>query len=256
MYAQIAYVEGAVVLVIAVLIFKLGIETTVTSVMILMDANLDESLQKEIEEKLNGIYGVKGVSDVRIRQSGPFKMVECVIKTNPSLPLYKTHGIADQAEEMMFKAYDSVESVFVHVEPDKTQATRAVIPVSDKMGLDSKVHGHFGRAPLFLVATLNRHDTEVEGYYENDYLTEKGHIGLKVVKKIADYRADLLFAANVGEISFHMLKNSFVDIYQVEKGAVVSDIIDNYRLEKLTPISELTHTIEESQVKRAGTENG
>ena len=64
-----------------------------------MDANLDQELQSAIEEKINTLYGVKGVSEVKIRQSGPFRMVECKIATSPSLPLYKAHELADAAED-------------------------------------------------------------------------------------------------------------------------------------------------------------
>ncbi|MFO7886042.1 MAG: cation diffusion facilitator family transporter, partial [Desulfobacteraceae bacterium] len=150
-YAEIPYVEGVVVMIISILIVKLGIETAITSVLILMDANLDSDLQSEIEEKLNSIYGVKGVTGVKIRQSGPFKMVECIIRTNPSLPLYRTHSLADRAEEILFNDYDNIESAFVHVEPDKNYVIKAIVPVHSKDGINSRIHGHFGRAPYFMV---------------------------------------------------------------------------------------------------------
>ncbi|KJR43538.1 cation diffusion facilitator family transporter, partial [Candidatus Magnetoovum chiemensis] len=82
-----------------------------------MDANLEPELQVDIEKKVNTIYGVKGVSSVKIRQSGPFKMVECVIATKPSLPLYKAHELADKVEDIIEKDHKQIESVFIHVEP-------------------------------------------------------------------------------------------------------------------------------------------
>ena len=62
-------------------------------------------MQSEIEEGVNKIYGVKGVSEVKIRQSGPFKMVECKITTHPSLSLYKAHELTDKAEDFIIKNY-------------------------------------------------------------------------------------------------------------------------------------------------------
>ncbi|GAH81665.1 unnamed protein product, partial [marine sediment metagenome] len=75
-YARILYVEGAIIILISLLVLKLGVETIRASFLILMDANLDPKLVSEIEEKIDQIYGVKGVGEVKIRQSGPFKMVE------------------------------------------------------------------------------------------------------------------------------------------------------------------------------------
>ena len=64
-YFRIPYVEGAVIILISLLLFKLGIANTWTPLLVLMDANLDLELQHELEIKANEIYGVKGVSDVK-----------------------------------------------------------------------------------------------------------------------------------------------------------------------------------------------
>ncbi len=59
------------------------------------------------------------------------------------------------------------------------------------------------------------------------------HIGVKIVKTLIRYKVHLLFAVRVGEISYHMLKDNFVDIYKVEEGISVRDIIDRYRCGQL-----------------------
>ena len=118
-YAKIPYVEGSIIILISLLILKLGIGNIWTSLLLLMDANLDPQLQFEIEEKINKFYEVKGVSEVKIRQLGPFRMVECKIEISPSLPLYRAHKLADKAEDFIIKNYKHIESVFIHVEPSK-----------------------------------------------------------------------------------------------------------------------------------------
>ncbi|MBN1353183.1 MAG: cation transporter, partial [Candidatus Omnitrophica bacterium] len=136
-FLRIPYVEGAVIILISFLILKLGIENAWTSLLVLMDANLDPELQTEIEKKVNETYGVKGTSEVKIRQAGPFKMVECKIETSPTLPLYRAHELADKAESLITKTYDDIESVFIHLEPAKTNIVSAIIPVKDMNGLNS-----------------------------------------------------------------------------------------------------------------------
>ncbi len=247
-YFRIPYVEGAVIILISLLLFKLGIENIWSSLLVLMDANLDPELQFELEKKANEIYGVKGVSDVKIRQSGPFKMVECVIKTRPSLPLYRAHELANKVEDLIAKDYEQIESVFVHVEPLKDEVITAIVPVQDIKGMDSLISDHFGRAPYFVIVRLENGNMDIEDFYTNEFLNEKGHIGIKVVRAIIKYRLDLVFVSNIGEITYYMLKDSLVDIYKAEEGLSVKETVQRYRLNQLELITEPTHPVEESQV--------
>jgi cation diffusion facilitator family transporter len=249
-YARIPFIEGVIIILISLLILKLGIKNIWTSLLVLMDANLDPELQSEIEEKINKIYGVKGVSEVKIRQSGPLKMVECKIATSPSLSLYKAHELANIAEDFIVKNYKHIESVFIHVEPSRDKAISAIIPVKDINGLDSIVHGHFGRAPYFIILRLgNDNDIEIEDFYYNEFLNEKRHVGIKVIKAVIKYKIDLLFTSRIGEISFYMLKNNFIDIYRAEEGLSVREIIERYRNNQIERIALPTHSAEEAHAE-------
>lgn len=249
-YAQIPYVEGSIIMLIALLVLKLGVENIWSSLMVLMDANLAPELQLEIEEKVNQIYGVKGVSEVKIRQSGPFKMVECIIATRPTLSLYKAHELADKVEDLISKDYDSIESIFIHVEPFREETVSAIIPVRNIDSLNSKVHDHFARAPYFVVLKLSNDRTDIEDFYYNEFLGEKVHIGVKIVRAIIKYKIDLVFTDNIGEISFYMLKDNLVDIYKAEEGISVKEIVERHHLNQLQPLTSPTHSVEESQVAK------
>jgi cation diffusion facilitator family transporter len=245
-YLRIPYVEGSIIILISLLILKLGLENLWMSLLILMDANLDPELQSEIEEKINQIYGVKGVGDVRIRQSGPFKMVECTIATSPSLSLYKAHELSEKVEDFIEVNYDHIESVFVHVEPGSENVLHAVVPVQDSNGLDSKINRCFARAPYFVVLRLTDSRIDIEDFYYNEYVKDKIHIGVKIVKALVRYKVHLLFAVRVGEISYPILKDNFVDIYSVEQDLSVKEIIAQYRSGQLEPMNAATHGVEES----------
>ena len=247
-YARIPYVEGFIIILISLLILKLGLENAWTSLLVLMDANLDPQLQLKIEEKINEIYGVKGVCEVKIRQSGPFKMVECTIETSPTLPLYRAHELADKAEDFIIKHYEHIESVFIHVEPSKKKSVSVIVPVKDINGLDSKVHGHFGRAPYYVILKYNSSIAEIEDFYYNEFLGKKKHIGVKVIKAVIKYKLDILVTPKIGELSFYMLKDNFVDIYRAEENSTVKDVMEKYRDNKLELVTSPTHLLEESQV--------
>lgn len=249
-FLRVPYAEGIIIILISLLVLKLGAENAWTSLLVLMDANLDPKLQSEIENKINEIYGVKGESEVRIRQSGPFKMVECKIQTSPTLPLYRAHELTDKTEGFITKNYENIESVFIHVEPSKQNIVSAIIPVKNINGLDSKVHGHFGRAPYYIILRLNDKDIEIEDFYYNEFLSEKKHIGVKVIKAVIRYKLDMLFTAKIGELSFYMLKDNFVDIYKIKEDMSVRETIQKYKSTQLEKITTPTHPLEESQVEK------
>lgn len=246
-YLKIPYVEAIVIMLISTLIVKLGIDNLWKSLMILMDANLEPRLQSEIKEKINEIYGVKGVGEVKIRQSGPFRMVECNIQTSPTLPLYQAHELSDRIENFVAENYEHIESVFIHVEPSKKETVSAIIPVKNINGMDSTVEGHFGRAPYFVILKINDQNSEIEDFYYNEYLNEKKHVGVKVIKAVIRYKLDILFTSQIGEISFYMLKDSFVDIYKIEEGLSVNEVIDGYFNSRFEKIVKPTHSLESSQ---------
>ena len=248
-YMKIPYIEGAIIILISLLILKLGIENLWRSLLILMDANLDSELQQQIEEITRDIYGLKEVYDVKIREAGPFRMVELKFTTNPSLTIFKAHELADEVEQKIMASFDHIESVFIHIEPSVQKQVSAIIPVEEINGLESRIHGHFGRAPYFTILKLADEKIDIEDFYLNEFLDKSKHIGLNVVKVIVNYGLDMLFTTQIGEISFYMLKENFIDIYQIpEDKLTVNDVVDLYRRNQLKRITLPTHSVDDAVV--------
>ncbi len=248
-YIGVPYVEGLVIIIISILILRLGIITIISSMMILIDANLDIDLHEKVSQYLNEIYGVKGVSHVKIRQSGPFKMVECIIKTSPSLSLYKSHQLADKAEILLMNKYENIESVFIHVEPDKGYLETAILPVLSKDGLNSKLYKKFARAPFFIVLTLSKDSMDIQEFLSNKFINDREHLGLNIVKSIIKYKINVLFVESIGEIAFHTLKNSFVDIYKTKSNRCVKNVLTDYQKNRLLLVTEPTQQASASNIR-------
>jgi len=251
-HARIPYIEGSIVILIALLIIRLGVKNIWAPILILLDANLDPKLQSEIAAEISVLDGVKSVGEVKMRQSGPFKMVECDIATGPSVSVFKAHDLADKIENLIKGNHSQIESVFVHVEPARQETLSVIIPVHEMNGLDSKIHGHFGRAPYFIILKLDSNGgAEIGDFYYNIFLGEKDHIhvGLKVIKAVIKHDLDLVFTSKIGEISFHMLKDNFIDIYKAEAGSTVRETIERYRNGEIGPLTA-PHPAEDSEVER------
>ena len=74
--------------------------------------------------------------------------------------------------------------------------------------------------------------------------------GLKVIKAVIKYDLDALFTSRIGEISFYMLKDNFVDIYKIEEGITVKEVIKGFHEKQLEEILAPTHPVEESMVEK------
>lgn len=249
-FQGIPHVEGGLILVVSLLILKLGGETLWVSVMSLLDANLDPDLQTEIASMISDIPGVRGVPGVRIRRSGPFRMVDCTIETSPNLSLYKAHELADQVEDAIVAGHRDIDTVFVHVEPYRRESLSILIPVTTVNGLESVVHDHFGRAPYFAFVRLDKDEVVLEDFYYNEFLDEKLHIGVKIIKAISGSGVDILCTKQIGELSFSLLKERFVDIYLVTGSPAVREIVAALRENRLPKLHAPTHGLEDSETGR------
>lgn len=252
-YLRIPHVEGGLILVISLLILKLGGETVWVCLLSLLDANLDPGLRAEIVTRIAEIHGVMGTPQVRVRRSGPFRMVDCTIESSPNLPLYRAHELADKVEDAITGEYRDIETVFVHVEPSRDTTLSALIPVAEMNGLNSRIHDHFGRAPYFVVIRIMDRDVEIVDFYYNEFLGEKIHIGVKIIKALLPCNLTLLFTRGIGELSFYMLKENFIDIYAVPEGLSVGEIVQAYRDKRLSRLTTPTHSLEESESVAAET---
>jgi cation diffusion facilitator family transporter len=251
-YWRIPHVEGGLIMVISLLILKLGGESIWTSILSLLDANLDPELQEVIERRIAGIGGVQGVPELRVRRSGPFRMIDCTIESSPNLPLYRAHELADKIENSITGDYSEIEKVFIHVEPSRGKVLSALIPVAEINGLDSRIHEHFGRAPYFVIVRFDGNDIEIADFYYNEFLGEKLHIGVKIIKALIHSGLNLLFTRSIGELSFYMLKENFIDIYKVDQELVVGEIIRAYRDNTLPGLTAPTRQLEESETVAHG----
>ena len=153
------------------------------------------------------------------------------------MSLYKSHDLADTAENMLLNPYKNIDSVFVHVEPEKSPAQKAAIPVLADIGLESVVSPDFARAPYFMIIIMENDVVKDNFCLENEFLNKKGHIGLNAAKLMISSEINLLFAYRVGEISFHMLKDHFIDIFRVDRDMMVKQIIDMYYESRIMPMT-------------------
>ena len=246
----IPYIEGFAILVISSFIIKLGVETSVESFLNLVDIDKTGKEMKEII--LNRAKTIPEVNDIKIisRQSGPFKFVYCRIYTYQKIKSRRVKEIKEKTESIIRNVIKNIESVFLSLEISHNVPTLIAIPVENVDGLGSHVNRNFHKAPYICFVCLEKDRIELE-FVPNFRTTDTSAAGLKNTRKIIDRGTDVLCTGIIGEIPFFSFIDNSIDIYLIQNGETVEQVLENYKKGTLLNILKPTHLFED-HLKKSG----
>ncbi len=241
---RVRYIEGAVIILISLLIFKIGAESAYRSVMVLLDANISDNQKNIVHDIVARVNGVKQIDFIKIRETGPFKMIDLLVRVSPLATVYMANETSEKVRQEIMAALDTVEEVHVEIMPADRDIYNIVVPVSTVDGLYSLLFQHFGKAPYFAIVRISGTETTIVDFYLNEFTGKSKHVGLEVVKKIVLYNIDVLLTGRIGEISFYVLRDHMVDIYGIPDNiSTLGDILDMFRSGKLDKITSPSKSI-------------
>ncbi|MGE5633309.1 MAG: cation diffusion facilitator family transporter [Caulobacteraceae bacterium] len=107
-------IAGAIV---ALFILNMGYGIVKDAVNQIMDKSPDKNKVNMIKEAVLNTPGVEDTHDIRVRQSGPFYLVDLDICVDKNISLDKAHEIGDVTRSNVFKAVDKIFEVRVHIDP-------------------------------------------------------------------------------------------------------------------------------------------
>jgi len=99
--------------------FKIG----KTSLKILMDAELSNNDREKIIKIIKKVSGVKGVHDVRTRESNDIVIIEAHVEMNAKITLLDAHEITEAVETALLKKYKNAD-ITIHQDPFGHQEER------------------------------------------------------------------------------------------------------------------------------------
>ncbi len=237
-YYKVPYVEGLVTMLIAVLIFKVGISSVKDAIFALMDVSPSKEVEKKIKKIIRRVKGVDAFEDLKLRQSGPFIFGEVKVKLKKFISVKRAHEISDEIEQRV-KKVRLVDSFTVHVEPYKGKKHKLAIPVSEEKGISSKVIDHFGRADYFLFVNVEKNKLGKIYSKKNPFKKREIRAGLAAGKFIIREGADVLVTKEIGEISLHTLRDKLVDVYKTE-GKTAKEVVNKFLKNKLSRLKKAT----------------
>jgi len=216
----VLHVGGIVGLGIAVLILKEGIMSAKDTILILLDAWTDPKILKAVQRSITQTEGVRELKELKLRKSGPYIFGSAVVGVTGSLDTKRAHEITEKIDKELKRAVKELDEFTVHVEPARGEKFQIGVPVNERRGLASRISSHFGRARYHLIATVNKGTIEGVVIKENPYMQKEVRAGLAATKQILKEKIDVLLTKQLGEISFHTLRDGFVDLYKTNAETV------------------------------------
>jgi len=115
----LSIVDPILALIIAALIFKIGLDIIRSSSKVLLDrVAVDIS---DVERIARAVQGVKTVHRVRSRGHEDDIYIDLHVKVNPSMATEQAHAIAHEVERRLLAEVPGAQDVIVHIEPERAQ---------------------------------------------------------------------------------------------------------------------------------------
>lgn len=209
-YYQVPYVEGLVTIGLSLLIFREGLESAKNSIFSLMDVSPSKEVERKVLQALSEVSGVEGYKNLRLRRSGPFILGELEAIVRKQVKVNEARRICDRIEEKAKQKVGEIKSLTISVQPYEPEERLVVLPVQDD---DKTIMQHFGRAEQFLLAKVRGGEVVSERTINNKFKNENVRAGLKAARFLVDEGVDAIVLKEVGEISFHVLRDHLVQVY-------------------------------------------
>jgi cation diffusion facilitator family transporter len=225
--SQVGFVEGVVTMLISLIVFREGLLTAKEAVFSLMDVSPDKKTEKEIIKAIAIVTGVEGFGDLKLRKSGPFIFGEVDVMVREQVNVKTSKLIGEKIERDSKKMVDELYSLFVRVVPYEPEELLVAIPVNKKTDTPS-ISNHFARSNQILLLRIKDEKIMDKKFVENNFKSEKIRAGFKLSHFLVENGVDVLIAKEIGEISFHILRDHLVDVRVVKKDTKVDSIIQNF----------------------------
>lgn len=217
-------VQGISGILVAVLIIYMGLKLAKNDVLVLLDASMDPEKIDEIKTIAEGVGGVEGVHDIKVRRSGPFVFAELHLEAKKGLSVKKASEITEDVRKAVKEGIHNLDSLTVQIEPYKKKKLRIAVPLENKKGLKSEISEHFAKAPYILIADIfNDKITDIV-IEENPGARLEKKRGIETAEFLGKEKVDILIASEIGEGPMYVLSDKLIDV-KIPKNKDLEEII-------------------------------
>lgn len=124
-----AFLDPLAGFVVAVFIFKMGVDILRPSLRELMDTSLPEDFIDEIKKLTLSIGGIRQVDDVKTRRIGWRNSIDLSVQIDADLSIEEGHGISKQIEKLLLQKLKNIGNIMIHINPgteDREEKNRKI----------------------------------------------------------------------------------------------------------------------------------
>jgi len=115
--AGLAYLDAVAAIVIAAMLAHVAWRHGRPALAELVDTSLDQGGRAEIAREIMAVPGVRGMRQLRTRQSGPVALADVAVLVDPLISISEAHRISEAVSDRLVERVDALNQVVVHVEP-------------------------------------------------------------------------------------------------------------------------------------------
>lgn len=115
--------------VVAVFIFKIGVDILRPSLRELMDTSLPEDFIDEIKKVALTIEGVRKIDDIKTRRIGWRNSIDLSVQIDADLSIEEGHGISNKIEKLLLQKLKNIGNIMIHINPgtgDREEKNRKI----------------------------------------------------------------------------------------------------------------------------------
>lgn len=226
----LAWAEAVAGLAISIIVLKLGLWMGKDSILVLLDVCLRPEYVQEIRGIAESIPGVKAVHGIKVRRAGPFVFGEMHLEVDEGLAIDKAHEISQNVEDKVKEKIKEMDSLTIHIEPLKKGRYRLAMPIVEDGGLESRVHGHFGGSPYYMLIDVDMDKGDVIRWrvIENPGAKLDRRRGVETARVLLDNNVDILATVEIGDGAFHVLRDGGIKIYRLHPNARVKEAVKEF----------------------------
>jgi len=188
---QIAWLDILAAILVAIMIFVMGIKLVINSVSELLDSAVDVQTVNTMRLVIIQVEGVTSLHMLRTRMLAGRIYADVHIQVDSYISVSEGHLIADRVIDHLSEQFSEMEDITVHIDPEDDEISNANTHLANRSGIEKQVYPLLEQCHLmdnFVKMQLHylEHCIEIEIFLNNEKLDTKAQITMfyQACKKI------------------------------------------------------------------------
>lgn len=143
------YFDAIGAILIALLIFKMGLKMMLAGFQELVDAAVDSPTLTHIRSVIKSVPGVVMIHQLRTRLHGGNILVDVHIIVDPYISVSEGHHIGESVHVALMREVPNVEDVIVHIDPEDDSISKPSIGLPTRQEIEEELNQRWKNLPAF-----------------------------------------------------------------------------------------------------------